>query len=320
MTEMVTALRRSRSAERNRQAWNEAVGSGFARIVIRESSAASTPSDHITLQRAERHVVLETQIESADIKTQRKLLAQLHRSSDFVIDTLPTIGTAPPPRSVEELIQLAYDAQFVEIATHLARIGLPSLENHKILPSIADRAVFEADRPTLESTTSPGVATLTIHWPRAKFCNVLELSLKTGSGIPTTEVVYRDQLSAPVERQVRLSSGGHLNVFIRTGISTPSGNTFFASRSLISGDIEINPTPKPLPRSFSQPFVSADQVVLIDPDEEERQRLAAVKKQRTRRRNRILLTVVFLLSCGSGYWAWQSFNSDTKPPLLEYRY
>ncbi|MEY4081109.1 MAG: hypothetical protein RL430_1539 [Actinomycetota bacterium] len=314
MDDLLGVLRRARSADRNRRAWNDALDSGFARRVVREANAASSAADLETLARAKAHVEAEKEIEAAELKMQRKLIARLQRTSNFVIDTLPTVGMVPAPRSAAELEQLAFDSQFIDIAMHLVQSGLPHLADHPIIPSIADRAAFEADRPKISAVTKPGVASLRIQWPHSFYCNAIEISIDSGVGAVTREMVVRDKMGTPSEREVRLPAGGKVRVDLRPGIRTPQDGVLLSRTALVSHDIDIPPTPKPPPPPISRKNVAMGQALIVDLEEEERLREEAERARKRRKRNRILAVIALLAIGGGAYATWRAMQPPILPP------
>ena len=314
INDLVVALRRARSVDRNRRAWESAVESGFARRIVREASAATTPADFEILKRAQSHLDAEAEIEAADLKTQKKLTARLHRLSSFLHDTLPTVGMVPPPRTAEELHQLAFDAQFMDIAVHLSKSGLPGLASDPLVPSIADRALFEADRPGVSATALPGKADVRISWPHSVFCNAMEITLDSGSGTPVSEIVTRDKVSSTVEREIRLTAGGQVTVLIRPGVATPTGQVHLSFAPLARTKVDIPPAPKPPRPAVSRPTVAVGQVQLLDPEEEERQRAELARAARRRRIKRTVAAAVALIVLGGGVWYWASHRPAPEPP------
>ena len=318
INEMVVSLRRARSAERNKFAWETAVASGYARRVVREGSAASSPADYELLRQAQVHVAAELEMESLDLKAQRKLVSRLQRTSPFVLDTLPTVGMVPLPRTAEELNQLAFDAQFVDIAVHLVKSGLPHLASSPILPAVADRVAYEAERPVVSSRTRPGAATITIAWPRSFYCNALEIAIDSGSGASASDTVDRDAVSSDVEREIRLPAGGRVRVLLRVGMRTPQGLVLLSNSYLVHHDVDIPPAPKPPRPPVSRPQVAVGQALVVDPEEEERQ-LAELERLRKRKNvKRVLLTLVALLIAGGGYATWRALQPPEPPPAPTY--
>lgn len=311
--EMVVCLRRARSAERNRYAWEAAVSSGYARRVVREGSAASSPADYELLRQAQAHVNAELELEAFDLKSQRKLISRLQRTSPFSIDTLPTVGMVPIPRTAEELNQLAFDAQFVDIAIHLMKSGLPHLRTHPFLPAVADRVAFEADRPRISSRTRPGAATVILDWPKSFFCNAIEISTDSGGGPTASETITRDPTSARVEREIRMSAGGRVRILLRVGICTPQGEILLSANYLVHLDIDIPPTPKPPRPPVSRPPVAVGQAVVVDPEEEERQLIELERLRKRKKLRRVLLTIAALVLAGGAFATWKALQPPEPP-------
>lgn len=318
ITSMIDELRRARTTESTRAAWTKATSAGWAAHVIRERLGATSEVDRRLLTMAEQHSAAERDIESADVPTQKKLLARLMRNSRFEIDLPSGVGVGPAPRTEEELIQLVFDAQFADIARHLSITGLPSLVRHPLMAHIADRAAFEADRPRVTHETKPGIATIHIEWPHSYHCNAIEISL----GSATTEVVKRDTSRARVTREVRLAGGGDVSVGLRTGVITPQGQVFLSRSRLVTTTIPIPPVPAPVRPASSRsngprPMVDMSAATIVDLEEEARRR-EEEEKAAIKRRRKIVAAVISVLVVGTAGWTifWPDDEPENPPSTI----
>lgn len=306
IAELLLQLRTARTPDSARHAWRTAVGTGFASPVIREKPAAVSDDERRLVQAAEQHAAAERSIALSDVPTQKKMLARLAQIARFKIDLPSEVGVVPAPRTEEELIQLVFDAQFVDIARHLSTSGLPNLRDHPLISRVADRAAFEADRPVIRYELKPGAATIHIEWPASYYCNAIEISL----GSSSSEIVTRDTSRAKITREIRLKNGGNVDVGLRTGITTPQGETFLSSDYLVTTTLVIPPVPAPPRPASSRPTVDMSTATIVDLNEEAREAENAARRRKKRRR---IIAIASVLTIVLGYATWKLLPSEDTP-------
>lgn len=268
-----------RDKERGAAAFDAAVESGFASWVLRESAHATGAAEKKWVALAESQVLFEHSVRGMSGRQRRSTAyrEKLQRSH-FVLDVPPIASLQDPPGSVEELKDLIFETMFEELAGHLVLEGLDSLENHDWLRRAVDRALIEARDPEVFTHVETGRLSIRFWWPVEQFVNAAELRI-VGGGLDEKLTFRRGDADSQLSREVQLPEGGQINLAVRVGAQSPTGEAFWCSR-LLQSDHLIPAVPRTnRPTVGGVELRSTGIAAVIDP-EEERQRLLIGRLQR----------------------------------------
>ena len=313
---VMAALRSARDEARAHEAVEDAIRSRFARRLLRESIhlKSSTHLQYATLAR--QHVGQEANLDSASVKEQRRILKLLRSQNNFKIDVPQSMGVMPLPTTEEQLIQLAFDAEFQDIATHLVRSGLPGLSNHRLIPRLIDRAIKTVSDGELFTSARPGIATFDLHWPVAEFVTCAEVEISIGSQSSARELIHRGLTESKAHREIRVDGGGALSLKVTFGSQGPDGKTFFQRTPNFKTVIDVPPVPRPTssPKAAVNSSVTTTSVMMVDLVEEARLAEEARRLKRKTRRKRWSIAVLLTIAAVSGFVFYKSMVTDDIKP------
>ena len=296
-----------RDARRGAEAFNNAVESGFASWVLRESAHAVSAAEKKWVALAESQVLFEYSVRGMSGRQRRSAAYRdkLQRSH-FVLDVPPIAALQDPPSTVEALKDLIYETMFEELAGHLVLEGLGALEGHGWLHRAVDRALIEARDPELLARVEPGKLSLRFWWPVEQFVNAAEISV-TGSGLNESIVLRRGDAESQLSREVLLPDGGEIQLRVRVGSKSPVGESIWSSRALES-QYTVEGLPRPARPRLGQGSLQLPHVAAVIDPEQERQRLlierlrleqeeadAAEKRRRLRQRRALSIAVAAIV-------------------------
>ena len=237
---MTEGLRRRVTTRGRRIAVEDALSTGFARNVVDLVGDASDPWESATLARAKTYLDFEGRLELCRPSRRRLYIhSYLSTPQEFQLDLPPATYKTNPPRSEQELFDLAVEARFAEIARFFAKGELESLSDSSVAIRSVGHALADASGSSLEASTAPGVATILWKWPESEFVNCAELSASTFNGKASTTRLARNMEVATIY-SIALDQGGSLSTSIRFGCLSPSG-TFVRSSIEAHLDVEIPP-------------------------------------------------------------------------------
>lgn len=329
--ELIRTLRSLRSVPHGDEMIDEALRTGYARLVLREQIHARTSSHHILIEQAKSQIVFEEQVDQAIGLEHRRLVRRSKvRVGQFKLDVSPRFELLRDLSSDSELMELIYEAQFQEIVNHLVASGLGNLEGHPSILRVVEHAHLEVDLPTPTISVQPGKAQVEVAWPNEGFANTARLRIQTGND-KQDFVVDRQRGEQKISRIVSAPRGADLRVSVIFGTRSKSGTEYFPSfgRTLNSA-IPAVPAPQRPAVSASparnMPYAQPDlDVVIIDPDAElrEQERLERERQARVRRRlligaGAILAVIVgvigyFVLRPPSDYIALKDVQATAAP-------
>ena len=320
-----------RDARRGTEAFNNAVESGYASWVLRESTHAVSAAEKKWVALAESQVLFEYSVRGMSGRQRRSAAYRdkLQRSH-FVLDVPPIASLQDPPSTVEALKDLIYETMFEELAGHLVLEGLGALESHGWLHRAVDRALVEARDPELLARVEPGKLSLRFWWPVEQFVNAAEISV-IGGGLNESIVIRRGDAESQLSREVLLPDGGEIEVRVRVGSKSPVGETIWSSRVLES-EYTVESLPRPARPKLGQASVLSPHVTAVIDPEQERQRLlierlkleqeeadAAERNRRLRRRQAMstAAAAMIVLVVSAVCVRLAPFSSDDVPDAAE---
>lgn len=285
--ELTAALRESRSPERVAKAHSRAVRTGFARFVISEASASLNAGQREVVAKAERFVQLEAEVEKASGPRQRRLLTKIGTLDlPFVFDLSNVALMGAAPASVADLKRMLQDAEFAEVAQHLATSGLGNLENHWMVERALKHAYVQMGESAFAARAKSEHGVISWRWPSVRYINALRLEfLKDGQTI-LAEEIERDFLEATSERSLSVPGGGEVIAIFRFGTRSPTGQSFWVE-SASRMKLTVPPPPVVL-KTVAAPqratLVDTQSVALQKQLDDDLQRLAVLNQTRLRRR------------------------------------
>jgi len=253
---------------------------GFARRLVRWPVAVLSTHQRELRDRAVAHLRLEALIRSSSGFERRLQLRTASVQHEFVLDLEPGVESAPPPRSIEELEQLIYDAQFTVIAGHLASVGLGPLESHSWVDRAARHALSAGISITPEVNSDLQRTTIRWDWPAHTWVNAAELEV-TVDGRAVREVVVRDSNDRSALRELRSAPGTSGRVRVTPCVRSPHG--LVVPGGTPAERTYLTPAPPKPPRPRAGTGTAPAAVQIIDPAAEARA-LEAARRARVKRR------------------------------------
>ena len=315
---LANQLRRLRDAASERRAMEQALESGFARVVLRERPASLGVDDLHLVEQARKQVEFEQLLDNAEgWELQRLLRKARYSGNPFSLDTCSLEVQPRPPSTSEQLHELISDVRFGEVGTHMASAALGTLERDGWLPRAVQHAHVEIDEVTLQTVVRPGAGDFSFSWPANTFVNLAEIAVN-GPGIGQTEVVHRAPGEATATLSFAAPRGTSGMASLRLGTLGATGLTVMSPRTT-EIPLTIPALPKqPVPlRARNQARLSAQTPLLFDPVKAaaaEAARLRAVR--RLRLRNASLICTLVLLVGSAGWWFLRDGPAPPdRPPL-----
>lgn len=229
VTELRSAIRACRSKDRADLSYSRALKTGFARFLVGEALPTMSETQREMVSKAERFVQLEVEIEHSAGPRQRRLIKKLGTLDyPFVFDLSNVAVMGSPPTTVDDVLRMMRDAEFIEVAQHLATSGLGALESHWSVTRALKHAYGQVDPAALSARAKAEHGVISWRWPSLRFINVVQLDfLQEGVSILVDEV-HRDFSQASTERSLSVPGGGEVTAVLRFGTQSPSGQTFWA--------------------------------------------------------------------------------------------
>ena len=330
--ELIRTLRSLRSVPHGDEVIDEALRTGYARLVLREQVHARTSSHHILMEQAKTQIVFEEQVDQAIGLEHRRLVRRSKvRVGQFKLDVSPRFELLRDLASDSDLMELIYEAQFQEIVNHLVASGLGNLEGHPSMLRVVEHAHLEVDLPTPTIFVQPGKAQVEVAWPKEEFANTARLRIQTGND-KQDFVVERQRGDQKISRIVSAPRGADLRVSVVFGTRSKSGTDYFPSfgRTLNSVIPEVPAPQRPAVSTTptrNMPSVQPDlDVVIIDPDAEIREQERIERERQARLRRRLLIGAgaivavivgvvgYFVLRPPSEYVALNDVQTSALPP------
>ena len=228
--ELARAIRGCRTSERVTKSYARAVRSGYARFVIAESSQRMTSDQLEMVGKAERFVQLEQEAERATGPRQRRLINKIGTLDfPFVFDISDVALVGRPPSDVAELRRMLQDAEFSEVAQHLAVSGLDKLEDHWLVERAMKHAFAQMGESAFSARAKAEHGVITWRWPSVRYINAVRLEFsKNGQSILVDEV-KRDFLQASTDRALSVPGGGEVTAVLRFGTQSPTGKSYWVN-------------------------------------------------------------------------------------------
>ena len=293
--ELIRTLRSLRSVPHGDEVIDDALRTGYARVVLREQVHARTSSHHILMEQAKTQILFEEQVDQAIGLEHRRLVRRSKvRVGQFKLDVSPRFELLRDLTSDSELMELIYEAQFQEIVNHLVASGLGNLEGHPSILRVVEHAHLEVDLPTPTIFVQPGKAQVEVAWPKEEFANTARLRIQTGND-KQDFVVERQRGDQQISRIVAAPRGADLRVSVVFGTRSKSGTDYFPSFGrTLNSVIPAVPAPQRPAVSASparnMPLIQPDlDVVIIDPDAEQREQERLERERQARVRRRLLI-------------------------------
>ena len=310
-------LRRLRDQASARESMDDAIRSGFARVVLRDRPASMGVEDLHLAEQAQKQVEFEQRIDQAEGRELRHLMRIARNPGNpFALDTRKVDERPPPPSSPEQLHDLIADARFVEIGDHLAAAALGSLERDSWLHRAIEHAHVEIDQVTLQVIVQPGAGDLSFTWPLDGFVNIAEIAVN-GAEISQVEVVQRTMKAATATVSISAPLGTTGVASLRLGTIGATGLTVMSPRSTeVALAIPAVPKPPATARPGNRALAASRAPIMFDPVKaaaaEAAQRLAI---RRRRQRNASLACTLVLFLGAAGWLFLSGASPPDRPPL-----
>jgi hypothetical protein len=278
---------------------------------------SAAPAEILLKEAAQDFLTLEAAIETSQKMVRRRQLKEARvKYKMFTLDLLPASLESFAIRSLENLQEHIYEANFEEIAFQFNQSGFGSLENSSWVVRALYRALLEVKPGSVTGQPFPGEVILGFDWPDSPVVNAAEITIIVG------DQERRHALSRPGEqrafRQVlRVENGGLVRVSLRFAARSPEGTVVVSPRS---SRVELDVPPKPVPvksRSDSlsrspQRLMPQDSFVLVDLEMEARQlrQYQAARKRQRRRRVLFVGMPTLLLGLVGTYWGVARYLDD----------
>jgi len=284
--ELCRAIRGCRNPDRVTRAHARAVRTGFARFVINESSTAMSKDQQEMVAKAERFVQLEEEVERTTGPRQRRLINKIGTLDfPFVFDLSNVALVGTPPTSVADLRRMLQDAEFAEVAQHLAVSGLGNLESHWMTERALKHAYVQMGDSAFAARAKAEHGVISWRWPSVRYINVVRLEFSKEGRTILADEVERDFMQATTDRSLSVPGGGDITAVLRFGTRSPSGKTFWVDAATRL-KFAVPPPPKASPT-----YKASSQVSLIDSQslalqqqlDQDLEQLAALNRAKVRR-------------------------------------
>lgn len=226
--ELCRTIRACRTPERVSKSHERAVRTGYARFVINEATLGMSKSQLEMVAKAERFVQLEEEVERTTGPRQRRLISKIGTLDfPFVFDLSNVALVGTPPSSVADLRRMLQDAEFAEVAQHLAVSGLGNLESHWMVARALKHAYVQMGDAAFAARAKAEHGVISWRWPSVRYINVIRLEFSMDGRSILTDEVDRDFMQATTERSLSVPGGGDVMAVLRFGTRSPSGQTFW---------------------------------------------------------------------------------------------
>jgi hypothetical protein len=228
--ELSRAIRASRTPERISKSHSRALRTGYARFVIAESSQRMTTDQLEMVRKAERFVQLEEEAERTTGPRQRRLINKIGTLDfPFVFDLSDVALVGRPPSDVADLRRMLQDAEFAEVAQHLAVSGLGKLEDHWMVERAMRHAFAQMGESAFSARAKAEHGVITWRWPSVRYINAVRLEFSRSGQSILVDEVKRDFLQASTDRALSVAGGGEVTAVVRFGTQSPSGKSYWVN-------------------------------------------------------------------------------------------
>jgi hypothetical protein len=232
-------------------------------------------------------VQLEADVAQASGPRQRRLLNKIGTLDfPFVFDLSNVALVGSPPATVEDLKRMLQDAEFSEVAQHLAVSGLNQLEDHWMVERALKHAYVQMGEAAFAARAKVEHGVISWRWPSVRYINTVRLEFsKEGKSI-LVEEVQRDFVQSSTERSLTVPGGGNVTTVLRFGTRSPSGRTFWVdSATRLKFAVPAQPLlPSSQKVNRQATLVDSQSLALQLQHDQELQRLTALNDARFRRR------------------------------------
>lgn len=284
--ELCRAIRSCRIPERVSKSHARAVRTGYARFVINEMSTTMSKDQLGMVAKAERFVQLEQEVERTTGPRQRRLINKIGTLDfPFVFDLNSIALVGAPPASVADLRRMLQDAEFSEVAQHLAVLGLGNLESHWMVARALKHAYVQMGNAAFAARAKAEHGVISWRWPSVRYINVVRLEFSKDGHVVLADEVERDFMQATTDRSLSVPGGGDVTAVLRFGTRSPSGKSFW-----VEGVTRLK-FAVPAPPKVATSNKTSAQVTLVDSQslalqqqlEEDLERLASMNRAKIRR-------------------------------------
>ena len=285
--ELRLAIRNCRTSERVNKAHARAIRTGYARFVLNEASVSMSPDQVEMVAKAQRFVQLEDEVEKSSGPRQRRLINKIGTLDfPFVFDLSSVTLVGAPPSSEAELKKMLQDAEFAEVAQHLAVSGLGNLEKHWMVERALKHAYAQMGESAFTARAKAEHGVISWRWPSVRYINVVRLEFSKDGKTILSEEVERDFLEASTDRSLTVPGGGDVTSVVRFGTRSPSGKSFWVD-SATRLKFAVPPPPKAVAvgkTSTRVALVDSQSLALQAQHDRDLQLLADLNNARLRRR------------------------------------
>lgn len=300
LSESIASIRLCLSSDVRRDVIEQSLKSGFARRVLTNLESPRDAWESAISASATNHLQLEDRIESATA-TRRRLLIQSHLNSPqtFLLDLRPGAYRLDAPRSEDELLELALEARFTEIANFFSSGDLAILDASTITARCVGHALSVTGSVALSTEVKIGEALVRWDWPKSKYVNFAEVTAQGSVGTPVVQRIRRGQETS-ASYLIKLAAGGPLAISVRLGAASSNGR-LITNETPTELTIQVPAPPPPVggSRVTSHNSLSTTPVFDIDAADLLSEATAADTKRKKRRKRIILGCALFSLICGT---------------------
>lgn len=285
--ELCRTIRACRTPERVSKSHERAVRTGYARFVVNEATSAMSRNQLDMVAKAERFVQLEEEVERTTGPRQRRLISKIGTLDfPFVFDLSNVALVGTPPGTVADLRRMLQDAEFAEVAQHLAVSGLGSLESHWMVARALKHAYVQMGDAAFAARAKAEHGVISWRWPSVRYINVVRLEFSMEGRTILTDEVERDFMEATTERSLSVPGGGDITAVLRFGTRSPTGQSFWVDvatrlKFAVPPPPKVATTAKVPARAM---LVDSHSLALQQQLDQDLQLLAAINRARLRRR------------------------------------
>lgn len=285
--ELCRTIRACRTPERVSKSHERAVRTGYARFVVNEATSAMSRNQLDMVAKAERFVQLEEEVERTTGLRQRRLISKIGTLDfPFVFDLSNVALVGTPPGTVADLRRMLQDAEFAEVAQHLAVSGLGSLESHWMVARALKHAYVQMGDAAFAARAKAEHGVISWRWPSVRYINVVRLEFSMEGRTILTDEVERDFMEATTERSLSVPGGGDITAVLRFGTRSPTGQSFWVDvatrlKFAVPPPPKVATTAKVPARAM---LVDSHSLALQQQLDQDLQLLAAINRARLRRR------------------------------------
>lgn len=285
--ELCRTIRACRTPERVSKSHERAVRTGYARFVVNEATSAMSRNQLDMVAKAERFVQLEEEVERTTGPRQRRLISKIGTLDfPFVFDLSNVALVGTPPGTVADLRRMLQDAEFAEVAQHLAVSGLGSLESHWMVARALKHAYVQMGDAAFAARAKAEHGVISWRWPSVRYINVVRLEFSMEGRTILTDEVDRDFMEATTERSLSVPGGGDITAVLRFGTRSPTGQSFWVDvatrlKFAVPPPPKVATTAKVPARAM---LVDSHSLALQQQLDQDLQLLAAINRARLRRR------------------------------------